>query len=79
VTDNQSDDNLERKNYARQLAREYAELDTPRVKAQMALDRAWQSKLDDEFEENEWIEIGGFLERRSAMPSYHRGKRDRDF
>jgi hypothetical protein len=68
-----------RKNYAKRLQQEYAELDDPAVKAQMQLDRWWQNKLDDEFEENDWVEIGGFWERKSAMPSYHRSKRDSDF
>jgi hypothetical protein len=73
------DDNLASKNYARQLAREYAELDDPRVKAQMALDRFWQTKLDDEFEDDDWYECGGFLERHSATPGFHKHRRDRDW
>jgi hypothetical protein len=39
-------ENTASKNYHRRLAAEYAELDDPRVKGQMALDRWWQARLD---------------------------------
>jgi hypothetical protein len=61
------------------LGKEYAELDDPRVKAQMALDRWWQSRRDDEFEEEDWYECGGFLERHSATPGFHKSWRDKDW
>jgi hypothetical protein len=73
------DDNQASKNYNRRIAQELAELDTPRARAQAVLDRFWQNKLDDEFEDNDWVEISGYWERKSAMPSFHRSKRDRDF
>jgi hypothetical protein len=43
-----SDDisNQARQNYSRQLAAEYAEINTPRARAQAELDRWWQAKLD---------------------------------
>jgi hypothetical protein len=40
-----SDDNTANKNYYRRLRAEYAELDNPMVKGQMALDRWWEQKL----------------------------------
>jgi hypothetical protein len=73
-----SDNEANRRHYAR-IQQEYAELDDPRVKAQMQLDRWWESQRDLDFEENDWVEIGGFRERRSAMPSFHRGRRDSDW
>jgi hypothetical protein len=42
-----SDDNTAAKNYHKRLAQEYAELDDPRVKAQMRLDAHWQRRLDE--------------------------------
>jgi hypothetical protein len=68
-----------RKNYAKRLQQEYAELDDPRVKAQMALDRWWQAKRDFEEEFDEIYFVGGFMERHSQTPSFHRSKRDWDF
>ena len=67
------------KNYHKRLAQEYAELDDPRVKAQMQLDRWWQSQRDLEFEEGDIYEVGGFTERWSQTPSYTKGRRDRDW
>jgi hypothetical protein len=74
-----SDDNQANKNYYRRLQAEYAELDDPIVKGQMALDHWWESQRDLAEEENDWVTIGGFRERRSAMPSFHRGRRDSDW
>jgi hypothetical protein len=37
------------KNYHKRLAQELAELDNPIVKGQLALDRAWQARLDARF------------------------------
>jgi hypothetical protein len=42
-----SDDNAASKNYYKRIAAEYAELDDPRVKAQMRLDAHWQRRLDE--------------------------------
>jgi hypothetical protein len=36
-------------NYHKRLAQEYAELDNPIVRGQLALDRAWQARLDARF------------------------------
>jgi hypothetical protein len=44
-----SDDNTAAKNYHKRLAQELAELDNPIVKGQLALDRAWQARLDARF------------------------------
>jgi hypothetical protein len=65
--------------YNRRLAQEYAELDDPRVKAQMQLDRWWQSQRDLEFQEDDMYEVGGFLEYHSKTPSFHKSRRDRDW
>jgi hypothetical protein len=73
------DPNQASRNYNKRLADEYRELEDPRVKAQMALDRWWQNELDLRAEEDDWVTIGGFRERRSAMPSFHRGRRDSDW
>ena len=74
-----SDDNTANKNYYRRLQQEYAELDDPRVKAQMQLDRWWQSRRDFEEEWDDVYEVGGYLERWSATPSFHKSWRDRDW
>jgi hypothetical protein len=42
-----SDDNTASKNYYKRLAQEHAELDDPRIKAQMRLDAYWQRRLDE--------------------------------
>jgi hypothetical protein len=73
-----SDDNAASKNYYRRIAAELAELDDPVVKAQMRLDQWWQSQRD-EFDDDDYIEIGGFRERRSAMPSFHKSRHDKDW
>jgi hypothetical protein len=74
-----SNDNTASKNYHRRLAQEYAELDDPRVKAQMQLDRWWQSRRDFEEEFDDYYEVGDFLERWSQTPSYTKSRRDRDW
>jgi hypothetical protein len=73
------DDNQAGKNYNKRVQREYAELNDPVVKAQMQLDRWWQSKRDFEEEFDDMYEVGGFLERHSATPSFHKSRRDRDW
>jgi len=74
-----SDDNTASKNYYKRIAAEYAELDDPRVKAQMQLDRWWQAQRDFETEFDDYYEVGGFLERWSQTPSFTKTKRDRDW
>jgi hypothetical protein len=74
-----SDDNTANKNYYRRLQQEYAELDDPRVKAQMQLDRWWQEQRDFEEELSDTYMVGGFQERWSQTPSYTKSKRDRDW
>jgi hypothetical protein len=74
-----SDDNTASKNYYKRIAAEYAELDDPLVKAQMALDRWWQAQRDFETEFDDYYEVGGFLERWSQTPSCHKTRRDRDW
>jgi hypothetical protein len=64
---------------ARRLAQEQAELDDPVVKAQLQLDRWWQSRRDYEEEFDDQYEVGGYLERHSQTPSFHKSKRDRDW
>jgi hypothetical protein len=64
---------------AARLQRENAELDDAVVKAQLQLDRAWQAQRDFERELNDEYMVGGFLERHSATPSFHKSRRDRDW
>ena len=74
-----TDDNTASKNYHRRLAQEYAELDDPRVKAQMQLDRWWEMQRDFDWEDDDVYYVGGFQERWSQTPSYTKSKRDRDW
>ena len=74
-----SDDNTASKNYYRRLQQEYAELDDPRVKAQMQLDRWWELQRDLDWEEDDIYMVGGFQERWSQTPSFTKSKRDRDW
>jgi hypothetical protein len=75
-----SDDaNQASKNYNKRVQREYAELNDPRVKAQMQLDRWWQAKREFEEEFDDVYEVGGFLEHHSQTPSFHKSRRDRDW
>jgi hypothetical protein len=73
------DPNAYNKNVSRRLAREYAELEDPWVKAQMQLDHWWQSQRDFEEELDDTYMVGGFMERWSQTPSYVKSKRDRDW
>jgi hypothetical protein len=44
------------------------------------LDHLWEQKLLSEVPlDDGYVEIAGFRERRSAMPSFHKSKRDRDW
>jgi hypothetical protein len=74
-----SDDNIANKNYYKRIAAEYAELDDPRIKAQMQLDRWWESQRDLDWEDDDIYYVGGFQERWSQTPSYTKFKRDRDW
>jgi len=74
-----SDDNTANKNYYKRIAAEYAELDDPIIKGQMALDRWWQERRDFEEELNDTYMVGGFQERWSQTPSFHKTRRDRDW
>jgi hypothetical protein len=73
------DPNQANRNYNKRLAQEYAELDDPVVKAQMQLDRWWQSQRDLEFEEDDVYFVGGFQEFHSKTPSFHKSRRDWDW
>jgi hypothetical protein len=74
-----SDDNTASRNYYKRIAQELAEAETPQARAQAILDRHWQSMRDLEFEDDDYIEIGGFRERRSAMPCFHKSRHDKDW
>jgi hypothetical protein len=74
-----TDDNQAAKNYSKRLAEEYAELNSERARYQAQLDRWWQSQRDLEFEEDDYYEVGGFLERWSQTPSFTKSRRDRDW
>jgi hypothetical protein len=72
-------DNIASKNYNKRIAQELAELDDPRVRAQMQLDRWWQEMRDLDWDENDVYEVGGFRERWSETPSFTKSRRDRDW
>jgi hypothetical protein len=74
-----SDDNAANKNYYKRIAAEYAELDDPRVKAQMQLDRWWELQRDLDWEDDDIYYVGGFQERWSQTPQFTKSKRDRDW
>jgi hypothetical protein len=74
-----SDDNQYNKNVNKRLQQEYAEANELRARYQKQLDLWWQSQRDAEFEEDDYYEVGGFLERWSQTPSYTKSKRDRDW
>ena len=74
-----SDDNTANKNYYKRIAAEYAELDDPRVKAQMQLDRWWELQRDLDWEDDDIYYVGGFQERWSQTPQFTKSKRDRDW
>ena len=74
-----SDDNTANKDYYRRLRQGYAELDDPRVKAQMQLDRWWELQRDLDWEDDDTYMVGGFQERWSQTPQFTKSKRDRDW
>jgi hypothetical protein len=74
-----TDDNAAARNYNKRLAAEYAELDDPVVKAQMQLDRWWESQRDFEAGFDDQYFVGGFQEFHSKTPSFHKSRRDRDW
>ena len=67
------------KNYHKRLAQEYAELDDPIIRGQMALDRWWESQRKLDWEERDVYEVGGYLERWSTTPSYTKSRFDKDW
>ena len=74
-----SDDNTASKNYHKRLQEELAEFNTPQARYQQVLDRHWQSELDFAEEESDVYYVGGFRERWSETPSFHKTRRDRDW
>jgi hypothetical protein len=58
---------------------ELAELDDPRVKKQMQLDRWMESQREIDWEDDDTYYVGGFQERWSQTPSFTKSKRDRDW
>jgi hypothetical protein len=65
----------------RRIRQEHTAFENDAVaKAQAELDFHWQCRLDAEAalrEESEWVEVGGFRERRH--PTCHRSRRDPDY
>ena len=74
-----SDGNEASRRYYARIQQEYAELDDPRVKAQMQLDRWWEMQRDLDWEDDDMYEVGGFIEYHSKTPSFHKARRDRDW
>ena len=64
---------------ARRLAQEHAEFDDPVVKQQLLLDRWVESERALAAELGDFHMVGGYLERHSLTPSFHRSPRDRDW
>ena len=73
------DPNQANRNYNKRLAQEYAEADDPVTRAQLQLDRWWESKRDLDWEEDDVYEVGGFQERWSQTASFTNSRRDRDW
>jgi hypothetical protein len=63
---------------SQQMAKEIAEWNDARNRAQRELDRWWQARLDFEADDDEWIMVGGFRERRYRT-TCHRGRGDPDY
>jgi hypothetical protein len=74
-----SDEVTASRNYYRRIAEELREADTPQARAQAILDRHWQAQRDLDFEEDDQYFVGGFQEFHSRTPSFHKGRRDRDW
>jgi hypothetical protein len=75
-----SDEQTYQQRVARRQREEIAALDNPVARRQAELDFYWQCKLDAEAAlqaDREWVEVGGFLERR--RPSCHRSRKDSDW
>jgi hypothetical protein len=72
-------DNTASRNYNRRIAEELAEFNTPQARYQQALDRHWESQRDLDEEESDVYNVGGFQERWSETPSFHKTRRDRDW
>jgi hypothetical protein len=63
---------------SQQMAKEIAEANEARNRAQRELDRWWQAKLDLEADDDEYVTIAGFRERRYRT-TCHRGRGDPDY
>ena len=72
-----SDDYSRRVN--KRMQEERRELDTPQARYQSQLDRWWQGQRALEFEQDDFYEVGGFIERFSTSTSFHKSKRDSDW
>jgi hypothetical protein len=73
------DDNTASNNYNKRIAAEPREADDPVVKRQLELDYWWQTRRAFEEQFDDYYEVGGFLERHSRTPSFHKSRRDRDW
>jgi hypothetical protein len=73
------DSNQANRNYNRRIAAELAEANEPRNRAQAQLDRWFQERRDFEIEFDDYYEVGGFQERWSQTPGFHKTRRDRDW
>ena len=62
---------------SQQMAKEIAEWNA-QDRYQRELNRQWQARLDFEADDDEWVMIGGFRERRYRT-SCHVGKGDPDY
>jgi hypothetical protein len=61
------------------MQEELAEANDPRNVYQKRIDAWWESQRELDWEENDYYEVGGFQERWSQMPSFTKGRRDRDW
>ena len=73
-----SDDNAASRNYYKRVAEELAEFDTPQARHQAVLDRHWQ-RMRELDEPDDLYFVGGYQEFHSKTPSFHKGRRDRDW
>jgi hypothetical protein len=64
---------------SRRLAEEYAELEQPRVRMQLQIDRWLEAERAFSAEIADSYMVGGFQERWSQTPSYTKSTRDRDW
>jgi hypothetical protein len=74
-----SDDSAYNRNVSKRMQEELAEFNTPQARYQAVLDRHWESQRDFEEELDDTYMVGGFRERWSQTPSFHKSRRDRDW